>query len=67
VPRSAARERLGEAHAEVGARVRPGYALNDIQSASTTVRRGRRSCSQRLAVLEAVHRWPVRSQPQGGA
>jgi hypothetical protein len=50
------REWLREAHAVIGRRVRPVYALNDLQAASTTVRRGRGSCSQRLAVLEAMAR-----------
>ncbi|MFE4502287.1 transglutaminase domain-containing protein [Rhodococcus sp. NPDC056743] len=32
------------------------YGLDDTQPASTTLRRGRGSCSQRLAVLEALAR-----------
>jgi hypothetical protein len=32
------------------------YAVNDLQPVSQTLRRGRGSCSQRLAVLEAVAR-----------
>jgi hypothetical protein len=44
------------AHRFVGQRVRPVYALDDLQPASRTLRRGRGSCSQRFGVLEAVAR-----------
>jgi hypothetical protein len=44
------------AHAEVRSLVRPVYALNDMQPASKTLRLGRGSCSQRLAVLESLAR-----------
>lgn len=47
---------LRQAHALIGARVRPVYALEDRAPASKTLSRGRGSCSQRLAVLEAVAR-----------
>jgi hypothetical protein len=51
-----ARDWLRMAHAEVRASVRPVYALNDMQPASKTLRLGRGSCSQRLAVLESLAR-----------
>ncbi|MER7112756.1 transglutaminase domain-containing protein [Streptomyces sp. NPDC000229] len=44
------------AHRLISERVRPVYAMNDAQPASRTLARGRGSCSQRLAVLEAVGR-----------
>lgn len=44
------------AHRLISERVRPVYAMNDAQPASRTLARGRGSCSQRLAVLEAVAR-----------
>ncbi|MFC7030815.1 transglutaminase domain-containing protein [Nonomuraea rubra] len=44
------------AHRLIAARVRPVYAMNDQQPVSTTLRLGRGSCSQRLALLEAVAR-----------
>ncbi|NAZ81188.1 transglutaminase domain-containing protein [Kineococcus sp. R8] len=47
---------LQRAHRLVATRVRPVYAVEEFQPASTTLRRGRGSCSQRLAVLEAVAR-----------
>ncbi|MFT4010161.1 MAG: hypothetical protein QM655_08990 [Nocardioidaceae bacterium] len=47
---------LQQAHRLVSARVSPRYAIEEIQPASVTLRRGRGSCSQRLAVLEAVAR-----------
>lgn len=50
------RERLRSAHALVSAAVRPVYALDELQPASVTLRRGRGSCSQRMAVLEATAR-----------
>lgn len=45
-----------QAHRLISQRVRPVYALDDSQSASKTLLLGRGSCSQRLAVLEAVVR-----------
>lgn len=51
-----AREFLVEVHAHIARTIRPVYAMDDRQPASVTVRRGRGSCSQRLAVLEAVAR-----------
>lgn len=56
IPAAGEREWLRSAHGVIRSRIRPVYALNDLQSASTSVRRGRGSCSQRLAVLEAVAR-----------
>ncbi|WP_328294706.1 hypothetical protein OG218_18640 [Kineococcus sp. NBC_00420] len=50
------RERLRSAHALVSVAVRPVYALDELQPASVTLRRGRGSCSQRMAVLEATAR-----------
>ncbi|WP_351225751.1 transglutaminase domain-containing protein [Streptomyces sp. NPDC002133] len=47
---------LQAAHRLISERVRPVYALDDARSASRTLARGRGSCSQRLAVLEAVAR-----------
>ena len=47
---------LIRAHGLIAARVRPVYALDDAQPASRTLVRSRGSCSQRLAVLEAVAR-----------
>jgi hypothetical protein len=44
------------AHRLIAARVRPVYAMNERQPASTTLGLGRGSCSQRLALLEAVAR-----------
>jgi hypothetical protein len=50
------RGRLQQAHSLIAARVRPVYALDDQQPVSVTLTRGRGSCSQRLAALEAVAR-----------
>lgn len=47
---------LRRAHGLIATRVRPVYALDDAQPVSRTLARGRGSCSQRLAVLEAVAR-----------
>lgn len=47
---------LRAAHALIAARVRPVYSLNDARPASLTLALRRGSCSQRLAVLEAVAR-----------
>lgn len=53
---ASARELLQAAHAVIVSRVRPVYGLEESQRASLTLGRGRGSCSQRLAVLEAVAR-----------
>jgi hypothetical protein len=50
------RELLRTAHQRIVAAIRPVYAMEDLQPASITVLRARGSCSQRLAVLEAVAR-----------
>ncbi len=47
---------LRVAHGLIAGRVRPVYAVDDTQPVSQTLRRGRGSCSQRLAVLEALAR-----------
>jgi transglutaminase-like putative cysteine protease len=44
------------AHRLITFEIAPVYALDDRQPASVTITRGRGSCSQRLAVLEAVAR-----------
>lgn len=49
-------ELLRRAHGIIAATVRPVYAVDDAQPVSSTLARGRGSCSQRLAVLEAVAR-----------
>lgn len=43
---------LRVAHGLIAERVRPVYAVEDTQPVSHTLRRGRGSCSQRLAILE---------------
>ncbi|MGQ0844766.1 MAG: transglutaminase domain-containing protein [Sporichthyaceae bacterium] len=50
------REGLRSAHTLISGAVPAAYALDDAQPASRTLRRGRGSCSQRMAVLEAVAR-----------
>ncbi|MGH3988157.1 MAG: transglutaminase-like domain-containing protein [Pseudonocardiaceae bacterium] len=50
------RQLLQLAHELIADRIRSVYALNDAQPVSRTLARGRGSCSQRLAVLEAVAR-----------
>lgn len=50
------REFLRAVHADIASTVRAVYAMEDLQPASFTLRRGRGSCSQRLAVLEAAAR-----------
>lgn len=49
-------ELLRRVHGVITAKVRPVYAVDDAQPVSSTLDRGRGSCSQRLAVLEAVAR-----------
>ena len=51
-----AQEFLVSAHRSVGARIRAVYGLDDRQPVSVTLSRGRGSCSQRLAVVEALAR-----------
>jgi len=60
------RDWLRQAHKAISTRVRPVYALNDMQPASKTLDRGRGSCSQRLAVLEALaRRHGIRTRVEG--
>ncbi|WP_206184742.1 transglutaminase domain-containing protein [Thermoactinospora rubra] len=47
---------LRDAHRLIGTLLRPVYAMNEAQPVSVTLARGRGSCSQRMAVLEAVAR-----------
>jgi len=47
---------LRRAHQVIAAAVRPVYSVQDERPVSEVLRRGRGSCSQRLAVLEAVAR-----------
>ncbi|KOV18604.1 MULTISPECIES: transglutaminase domain-containing protein [Streptomyces] len=49
-------ESLHRAHAWISGAVRPVYSVQDERPVSEVLRRGRGSCSQRLAVLEAVAR-----------
>ncbi|WP_395363191.1 transglutaminase domain-containing protein [Streptomyces sp. YH02] len=50
------RDRLRAAHGIIAASVRPVYSVEDLRRVSRTLRLGRGSCSQRMAVLEAVAR-----------
>lgn len=47
---------LEAAHAIIRDEVRPVYALDESTPSSRTLRRGKGSCSQRLAILESVAR-----------
>ncbi|MEU5952496.1 transglutaminase domain-containing protein [Streptomyces sp. NPDC047525] len=47
---------LRRAHGRIAATVRPVYSVHDERPVSEVLRRGRGSCSQRLAVLESVAR-----------
>ncbi|MFD3661718.1 transglutaminase domain-containing protein [Streptomyces sp. NPDC058659] len=51
-----ARDRLRTAHGIIVPAVRPVYSVEDRRRVSRTLRLGRGSCSQRMAVLEAVAR-----------
>jgi hypothetical protein len=51
-----ARESLRVAHGIIAREVRPVYSVDDLRSTSRTLTLGRGSCSQRMAVLEAVAR-----------
>ncbi len=51
-----ARQFLTAAHAWVSATVRPRYSMDDFQAASRTLRVGAGSCSQKMALLEALSR-----------
>ncbi|MEV8590046.1 transglutaminase domain-containing protein [Streptomyces sp. NPDC051180] len=50
------RDRLRIAHGMIVTSVRPVYSVEDRRRVSRTLRLGRGSCSQRMAVLEAVAR-----------
>ncbi|WP_369248344.1 transglutaminase domain-containing protein [Streptomyces sp. R41] len=50
------RESLRQAHGTIAREVRPVYSVDDLRRASRTLELGRGSCSQRMAVLEAVAR-----------
>ncbi|MFE0648765.1 transglutaminase domain-containing protein [Streptomyces sp. NPDC059534] len=50
------RDRLRIAHGIIVSAVRPVYSVEDRRRVSRTLRLGRGSCSQRMAVLEAVAR-----------
>ncbi|MCX4972411.1 transglutaminase domain-containing protein [Streptomyces sp. NBC_00620] len=57
IPRSGdARESLRVAHGIIAREVLPVYSVDDLRRASRTLKLGRGSCSQRMAVLEAVAR-----------
>jgi transglutaminase-like putative cysteine protease len=47
---------LRAVHRLVSDRIRPVYAVDDTQPVSRTLRLGRGSCSQRLAIVEAIAR-----------
>jgi hypothetical protein len=47
---------LRKAHLHLVQNLRPVYSVNELQPASSTLQRGRGSCSQRTAVLEAIAR-----------
>jgi hypothetical protein len=55
-PTSSALDSLREAHRAIATRIVPVYSVNEQQPASRTFARGRGSCSQRFAVIEAVAR-----------
>jgi hypothetical protein len=60
------RELVQQAHALIAARVVPTYAVYEGRPASRTLRSGRGSCSQRLALLEAVARGSrIRTRARG--
>jgi transglutaminase-like putative cysteine protease len=56
IPAAGGRESLRVAHGIIAREVRPVYSVNDLRRASRTLELGRGSCSQRMAVLEAVAR-----------
>jgi hypothetical protein len=55
-PEGGARATLRVAHGIIAHEVRPVYSVEDRHPASRTLRLGRGSCSQRMAVLESVAR-----------
>lgn len=48
--------RVRQAHQLIAVRIKPVYAVDDEQPVSVTLAKGHGSCSQRMAVLEAVAR-----------
>ncbi|MFE9648035.1 transglutaminase domain-containing protein [Streptomyces sp. NPDC006365] len=65
-PGAAARAALRVAHGIISREVRPVYSVEDRHPASRTLRLGRGSCSQRMAVLESVARaMGVRTRVRG--
>ncbi|MCD0484766.1 transglutaminase-like domain-containing protein [Streptacidiphilus sp. ASG 303] len=57
---------LRRAHRWISAEVRPVYSVEETRPVSEVLRRGRGSCSQRMAVLEAVARaWGVPTRVRG--
>ena len=57
---------LRRAHRWISAEIRPVYSVEEARPVSEVLRRGRGSCSQRMAVLEAVARaWGVPSRVRG--
>jgi hypothetical protein len=56
IPGSSTLDALQAAHGLISKSMRPVYAMNDQQPVAKTVKRNRGSCSQRMAVLEAVAR-----------
>ncbi|PKT73213.1 hypothetical protein CW362_09750 [Streptomyces populi] len=57
---------LRRAHRWISAEVRPVYSVQEARPVSQVLRLGRGSCSQRMAVLEAVARaWGVPSRVRG--
>ena len=50
------REVVRAAHAEITRRVSPVYTIDELQPASLTLRKSKGSCSQRMAILEALAR-----------
>jgi hypothetical protein len=57
---------LRRAHRWISSEVRPVYSVEEARPVSQVLRRGRGSCSQRMAVLEAVARaWGVPTRVRG--
>ncbi|WP_410170214.1 transglutaminase domain-containing protein [Actinacidiphila bryophytorum] len=57
---------LRRAHRWISAAVRPVYSVEEMRPVSEVLRRGRGSCSQRMAVLEAIARsWDVPTRVRG--
>lgn len=56
IPAGTDAARVREAHRRIAAAVRPVYTVDERQPASVTLAKGRGSCSQRIALLEAAAR-----------